>query len=69
VSANETQDQGGTQGAGEPQPQQPAPQPAPEAPAPEAPAPSEDANWVAPDYGISWATRTAVPPSESEKHT
>jgi hypothetical protein len=65
VSGDETQDSGSQQG--QPQPQQPAPQPGLEVPAPHAP--SEEPNWVAPDYGISWATRTAVPPTESEEHT
>lgn len=66
MSLNDPQDQGGSQGD---QPQQPTVQQIPEAPQqPEAsPAGTDQPNWVAPDYGISWATKSAPPKPGEEK--
>jgi len=65
-SGADQQGQGDTQGE---QPQQPAAQQTPEVSQqqPTSPAPSDQPIWVAPDYGISWATKSALPPADDEK--
>lgn len=66
MSSSDQQGDGGPQGD---QPQQTTVQQTPESPQqPQAsPAPAEQPNWVAPDYGISWATKSALPPTGEEK--
>jgi hypothetical protein len=66
MSSSDQQGQGAPQGDRLPQPtvQQPSETPQPSQ---EQPAAADQPDWVAPDYGISWATKSAQPPAGEEK--